>query len=81
MDKRSIVVIGISGYAGRVLLPYLTQGTSVDRVIGVDRRSLGDVSADKVTYHQVDVREAAWGEILEGADTVPEALEVFVDAF
>jgi len=70
MDKRSIVVTGISGYAGRVLLPHLTQDASVDRVIGVDRRSLGDVSADKVTYHQVDVREAAWGEILEGADTV-----------
>ena len=70
MGGQRIVVTGISGYLGRVFLPYLEQDASVDCVIGVDRRPMKSIVTDKLTLHRLDVRDTELEGVFDGVDTL-----------
>ncbi len=71
MEGRTTVAItGISGYLGRVLLPYLEQDAEIDRIIGIDIRPPENCTKDKLIFHQLDVREAKVEQALAGADVL-----------
>lgn len=71
MGGKTVVVTGISGYFGRVLLPYLEQDAGVERVIGIDRRPLETgTSGSKLLFHQLDIRDPGLEDVLRRADTL-----------
>lgn len=73
MKRKTIAVTGISGFFGRVLLPYLEQDIAVERVIGIDRRppaGSADESGSKLSFHQLDIRDPSLEEMLKGVDVL-----------
>lgn len=71
MGGRTVVITGVSGYVGRVLLPYLEQDPAIDRVIGIDRRSPeNNAVGDKFVFHQFDIRDPGIEAALAGADVL-----------
>lgn len=71
MGGRTVVITGVSGYMGRMLLPYLEQDPDVDRVIGIDRRPPESKAVgSKLTFHQLDIRKPEMEEVLAGADVL-----------
>lgn len=65
---RKIALTGISGYLGRVLLPLLEQDETIERVVGIDCRSLPVHPSEKVQFYLKDVRDPALEELLQGAE-------------
>jgi UDP-glucose 4-epimerase len=70
MSGKRIAITGVSGYTGRVLLPYLEQDESVESVLGFDQCPLENIDADKLTFQQLDVRNAHLDKALAGVDTL-----------
>jgi nucleoside-diphosphate-sugar epimerase len=69
--RQTIAITGISGYIGRVLLPYLEQDERVEHIIGIDHRPCdGEGESEKLTFHQMGVRDPRVGELFQGVDTV-----------
>lgn len=65
-----VAITGISGYLGRVLLSFLEQDETVERIVGIDRRPLPVCPSGKVAFYQGDVRDWALKNLLEGADVL-----------
>jgi nucleoside-diphosphate-sugar epimerase len=56
---------------GRVLLPYLEQDPTIDRVIGIDRRPPERNTVEgKLVFHHLDVRDPGIEAVLAGADVL-----------
>ena len=70
MSEKIVAVTGLAGYVGQALWPYLEQDPGIERVIGVDQRPLPEMRSDKLTFHQIDVRDARLADALAGADVV-----------
>lgn len=70
MSGKIVAVTGLAGYVGRSLWPYLEQDPGIERVIGIDQRPWPGVRSDKLTFHQLDVRDGRLADALAGADVV-----------
>jgi len=67
----TIAVTGISGLVGQALWPYLERDLDVSRVIGIDVRPLpAGMSADKLSFHQLDMRAPQVEALLTGVDVL-----------
>jgi UDP-glucose 4-epimerase len=65
-----IAITGVGGTVGRRLVSVLDQDPEVTRIIGIDRRAPEGLSSPKLHFRIGDVRDAAIGETLRGADVL-----------
>jgi UDP-glucose 4-epimerase len=65
----TVAVTGCSSRFAQALLPLLEADPAVDRIIGIDRVAPGGAYG-KLTFHQVDVRDAGLDVLLGGCDAL-----------
>ena len=66
-----LAVTGINGYFGKVLLPRLMDDQEIESIIGIDAAPLAESPvSDKLTFHQMDIRDPQIESHLEGSDVV-----------
>lgn len=69
MSRKTILITGISGYAGRTLLPYLEKDEQVQRIIGIDVQQLDSRNiTDKVEFYQLDTLDPKIEKLLVEVD-------------
>lgn len=69
MSKKNIAITGITGYVGRILLPYLENDTAVQRIIGIDKHGMNAAhNSEKLEFHQLDIQSSQINELLADVD-------------
>lgn len=64
-----ILITGISGYVGKVLLPYLLQDEEINSVIGIDVKK-PDIEHKKLSFFKVDIRNPEILKHIKNVDVV-----------
>ncbi len=66
----AIAITGVGGLLGRRLVTELEQRPDVERIVGIDRTSPQGLTAHKLAYREVDVRDPDLAEVFAGVDVV-----------
>lgn len=65
----TVAVTGVTGYMGKTLLALLERSPAVEHILGIDTIEI-PIRTAKLEFHTFDIRDAALGQLLVGADVL-----------
>ena len=66
----TIAITGVAGQLGRLVLERFEARADVERIVGIDRRTPEGLDAAKLAYRELDIRDPALAEALQGVDVL-----------
>ena len=71
MKPRTLAITGVSGYFGKVLMPYLEHDPDIEKIIGIDIQPASQADAwKKLEFHEMDIRDPEIEHIIDGVETL-----------
>jgi len=71
MKPRTLAITGVSGYFGKVLMPYLEEDSDIEKIIGIDIRPPNQLQEwKKLEFHRMDIRDPGIESFVKGVDAL-----------